>query len=194
MPDMIKDGNGSGCLAAVDCENRLNTYSTTETELSHESETNKRAYSVYAHAIPGTVDTGIMTIKNTSSTKNLIIEKMIISSEENTDALAMTAVHAQRNPSTVSGGLTLTPVNLNFSTNQTADATCLEDNDGSNALTVSGGNGIVSTRIMGGGMETVDFHGAIILGVNDTFGIKGYTDNAGKKVRVMVYFYYHEAE
>ena len=193
MPDTIKDAR-NGYTAAVDDENRLQVYATSESELSHESETNKRAYSVYAHAIPGTTDTGILTIQNTSTTHNLIIEKMIISSEENTSATAMTSVHAQRKPTTVSGGASVTPVNLNFSTNATADATCLDDNDGSNALTVSGGDEIISTRIMGGGMETVEFHGALILGVSDTFGIKGFTDNAAKKVRVMVYFYYHKGE
>jgi len=44
MADQIKDGIGNGYLAAVDNEHRLEVYSTIETEISHESETNQRAY------------------------------------------------------------------------------------------------------------------------------------------------------
>jgi len=191
MPDMIKDGTGKGYQAAVDSENRLKVYSTVESELSHESETNKEAYVLLAECTPGTTATGVCSIVNDSSTKNLIIDKIILATEENTTALAMTNFGFWRNPTTNSGGVAEVPINLNFASSLTPDCTCLEDADGT-TLTIAGGDSIATIRLMGASTHMLEFNGALILGNGSTFAIKSVTDNAGKKVRASIYFYFHE--
>lgn len=190
MADMIRDGQGKGYLSGVDSENRLKTYSTTESEISHESEVNTQAFVFMAECIPGINSTGVCSIINDSSTKNLIIQYVILSSEENTSATAMTSFGFWRNPTTNSGGVSITPVNLNFSSNNIPDCTCLHDDDGT-TLTIDGGNSVGTIRLMGATTQSYNFEGSIILKTNNTFAIKSKTENAGQKVRATIYFYYH---
>lgn len=138
MSDTIKDGKGRGYLTGVDPENRCLVYSTMENEISHESEINERAYVLVAECTPGITVTGLCSIVNTASTNNLIIEKVVLTTEENTSETAMTTFGFWRNPTTNSGGVAASPVNLNFSSNLAADTTCLKDADGT-TLTIGGG-------------------------------------------------------
>jgi len=186
----LKDGTGKGYLAKVGDNNKLRTYATTESEISYESEVNEQAYVLMAEATPGTTSTGVCSIVNDSTTTNLIIDKIILSTEENTSVTAMTNFGFWRNPTTNSGGVAATPVNLNFSSNLTADCTCLEDADGT-TLTISGGDSIKTIRMSNASTLTIDFNSSLILGKSNTFAVKCKTDNADKKVRAAIYFYFH---
>jgi len=117
MPDFIRDGSGKGYLAHVTSENKLRTYATTESEISYESETNKRAYTWSNVSYDYAAGDTILLVKNTSSTLNLLIDKIMASG----DTATTFTVHCPTcNTPT---GTAVTGVNMNRTSSGVADAT-----------------------------------------------------------------------
>ncbi len=178
MPDTIKDGN-SGNIAGVDIENRLKVYSTMESEISHESESNKRAYS-WSHSYNSSANDTVLLIKNTSSSLNLIIDKIIISSDTTTQFV----VHFPER--TTLSGTTVTGVNLNRATNITADAVAYGDETGN-----SQGDIMAQGIVLNNTPAIVPVDGSIVLGVNNEIAVDFVTATTALGM-VSIRGYYHE--
>jgi hypothetical protein len=97
----------------------------------------------------------------------------------------MTSFGIFKNP-TVTGGVSYTPVNLNFNSNNTLDATCYHSNDGASLLTCSGGSNLYTYRTNGPMTVSIDLHDSIILGTNSTLGIRVKATNTGTLIRVNI--------
>jgi len=78
MVDTIKDGTGKGYLVEVTKNNKLRAYCTNESEISFESETNEQAYTWTNVSYNYTAGDTILLVKNTNSTKNLLIQAIEI--------------------------------------------------------------------------------------------------------------------
>jgi len=180
MPDTIRDGQGHGSLAGVDSENRLKTYSTIETEISHESEVNKRVYT-WSHSYNSGANDTILWLKNTSTTKNLIIEKIVLSSDTTTHFI----IHF---PSTTASptGTAITGTNINRSSNNSAEATAYGDETGNT-------RGVVMAQgiILNNTPAIMPIDGSIILGVNDEIGIDFVSATTALGMAT-IRAYYHE--
>ncbi len=73
MPDMIKDGTGSGFLAAVDSNNRLRTYAKSASIQHVVSEHDEEAYQLIGVATLNTGTIPVLHITNNDSEKNMVI-------------------------------------------------------------------------------------------------------------------------
>jgi len=181
MPDMIKDGKGSGFLAQVNDENKLRTYSTTESEISYESETNFRSYSWTNVTYNYTAGDTILLVKNTSITANLIIDKIVVSGDVETEVV----IHSPT--CTTPTGTAVTGVNLNRTSSLTASATAK-----ANESTNSQANPIWKGRIDGNSTLNIELHGSIILGLNNCIAIDFTT--VGSACNVTILGYYHSTK
>ena len=179
MPDMIRDGVGKGYLAQVDVENRLDVYSTMESEISHESEVNNRAFT-WTHQYDSDDGDTIMLLKNTSSTLNLIIQAMVVGVTDTTN-------FTLHNPSnTTLAGSTITGTNLNLGSALSADASCYGDETGNTTGTV-----LMYGRFTADMAATVEFEGSIILGTSNELALN---IASGSNTSVTFIGYYHEVE
>lgn len=115
---IIEDGTGTGRKARVDTLNALRTSSTTTSEESFTSQVLEQCYqSTFATPIVNP-NGPIMYLKNTSSTKNLLILKVMVSSSADG-----TCVKFYKNPTgTPATTTTMNAVNLNFGSPEEADS------------------------------------------------------------------------
>jgi hypothetical protein len=176
MPDTIKDG-ASGNVAGVDDENRLKVYSTTEKEISHESETNKRAYT-FTHSYDYDAGDTIIWLKNTSSLYNLIIERVGLASDTTTKFIS----HFPNG--TTPAGTEITGTQLNRSSNNSADVQCYGDETG-NTQGVIEVQGIIpaNTTII------LPYDGSVVLGPNDEFAFDFVTAGTLGMATIRAYFH-----
>ena len=179
MPDMIRDGKGRGILAAVDKENRLNVYSTMEAEISHESEVNARAFT-WTHSYNSGANDTILWLKNTSSTLNLVIDKIVMSS----DATTKFVVHFPSG--TTAAGTGVTGVNLNRSSNATADASVYGDETGNTQGAI-----MAQGIILNNTPAILPVDGSIVLGINDEVAVDFVSATTALGM-VTIRAYYHE--
>ena len=119
MPMTIKN-SFDGNLAIVTPEGKLKTFSTTETESFYISKTNGEAYTwsvAYDYAAADT----LIWLRNDSTTKILIIETIILSSDTATQFILHFPVNA------TPAGTAVTGVNMNRGSVNVAEATCYRD-------------------------------------------------------------------
>ena len=185
MVDMIKDGKGKGYMAGVTESNRLEVSARQNERIYYASRDENGAYTVQLHVTMATGGTaeGIGYITNTGS-DNINIKEILLSTEEATTKLTKFGIW--RKP-TVSGGTTRAPVNLNFGSNNTPDATIKEATN-AGTVTVTSGTSLYTIRMEGQGSHLVDLHDAVILGTNDTLGIIANAATTGTKCIVNVMF------
>ena len=118
MPDIIRDGSGSGVSAKVDNDLRLHTRSVTETEEVHVNEEGD-AYNVNTGIITLTNDdeTPVLYLKN-NETKDLIISAIAVGfGSTNGTANNPATVTVVRNP-TVGTIITSTPTDVDINSNR----------------------------------------------------------------------------
>ena len=172
----IKDGTGSGNEARVDSKNRLRTYSVAESDLADASKEDGQAF-VISHqgfisiTTTGT-ETGILHIKNTSTTKvfeihsirtcGSVIQKWKLYKNSNAGTLITDQVAGNVN-------------NLNIASANEADMTVYK---GANAKTVSGGT-MLGHHINDVGHSEDLFEGSLILGTNDSIELSVELASAG---------------
>ena len=181
----IQDGKGRGYSAGVGNSNRLDVSARTNARIYYASRDESGAYTVQFHvtqATGGTVE-GIGYIENTGEDR-INIKEITFSTEE--PATQLTKFGVWRKP-TVVGGTDRDPVNLNFASNQTPDATIKEATN-SGTVTITGGTSLYTIRMMGAGSQTLDLHDAVILGSNDIIGILANAATTGTKTIVNVMF------
>ena len=178
--DIIKDGTGNGYLAQVDKEKRLKVYATTETEISHESESNNRAFT-WAYSYDYDAGDTIVLVKNTSSTLNLIMEKVLISSDTTTQIV----IHFPKD--TTLAGTLITGLNLNRASNNTAESLAYANETGNTQGEIMG-----TATVMPNTTIFVPMDGAVILGIGNEIAVDFLT--AGTFGSVSFRGYYHEVE
>jgi len=181
MPDTIKSGVGNGYLAEVTKNNKLRTYSTRQAEVAFESETNGQAYTWTNVSYDYAAGDTILLLKNTSPTKNLLIQAITISG----DTATTVTIHSPAclNPT----GTVVTGVNLNRQSGNTAEATAICDE-----TTNSQANIITVTKHNGSTLNIMPIEGAVVLGLNDCIAVDFTTD--GGAANVTIRGYYHEVD
>ena len=181
----IESGTGSGKQAGVTDDNKLRTYSTTESEISYESETNGQSYIWSAYVAPP-ADDNVIWLRNDSTTQNLIIEQIIIGSLLTSVQEIFIGTGTAANGA---GYATVTGVNLNAKSGKVALATCNSENGNADA----GGSATLSSThfVPATGTIVLDVKGSIILGYLDEISINTLTNTT---VAASIVGYYHEAE
>jgi len=180
MGIQIEDGKGSGSRCRVDSDNRIRAYSVVEPEIAYASEENGEAYAWTSVTYDyGAADT-ILLVKNTSTSKKLIIDSIVMTSD------TATIAHIHVPACTTPTGTAVTGVNLNTSSNNVAEATAKTD-ETTNAIGVVG---IVATVVLEADKTfTHDTRGTIVLGTNKCVAVDYVTD--GTAATVTITGYYH---
>jgi len=159
----IESGTGNGKMAQVNEENMLNVKSVTEPLIAHTSHDAGKAY--FAHSSYTTTDVTqrVLSIKNTSADKNLYIDKIYLA----TDTTCKWIV--EKVTAGTGAGTDVTPVNLNFTSGNTADGTF----KGNAEVTgITGATHLGHWNLLADTSDEIDFQGALILGQNDEIAIK----------------------
>ena len=179
---VLEDGKGSGKKAAVTSDNRLDVTAKTESRIYYESRDNQKAFSVYGKSnFVGITDANILYMKYTGDVDLHIKEIMFASNSPDAK------IEVYFDPTGVSGGTTVLPLNMNRGSALTSETTCL---NGAADLTgtVTTANEMFDVRLNNSSFNK-DFHSALILSKNTNIFILGSVATAGDKIRVMVYFY-----
>lgn len=106
MPEVIRDGTGSGSLARVDMNHRIRTHAVIETD-QHDANIRGDAYNINTGPITLTdaVDTPVMYLKNTEEVKCLQISAIAIGISASTSAVTTAAplaiITVVRNPTAI---------------------------------------------------------------------------------------------
>jgi len=181
---ILEDGKGKGYQAEVTANNRLNTSAKTESRIYYVSRDDKKAFSVYGKrnfAAGSQTNENILSLTYTGN--NFLFVKDIMFSSNSSDA----KVEVYFDATSISGGATILPLNLNTSSVLTSETTCL-----------TGGSDLTATVLSAKEMFDVrlnkssflmDFHSALILSHNQNILILGSVATAADKIRVMVYYY-----
>jgi hypothetical protein len=162
MGILIEDGKGKGNAAEVNADNQLVVKAVVESEIEFESRTDGQGYSWVSGTYDPDAGDTILLVKNTSTTKVLLIDKIYISTDTETRVI----VHAPTTNVTVAG-TTITGTNLNVISANVADATAARDETGNTqgALLWSGEVQATSDPYV------IDFGSALILGTNNSVGV-----------------------
>jgi hypothetical protein len=163
---VIKDGN-TGNVAKVTAENMLRTYSVTEAEIAHVSEEEGLAFSWSNVSYDYDALDTILLVKNTSATKKLIIDKVIISADVATVAVLHLPACATPTGTAVIG------VNLRRDSGNVADATAIGDE-----TTNTQANIIKNFQLLAATDTVYDTQGSIVLGQNDCIAVDFVTNGA----------------
>jgi uncharacterized protein YjbI with pentapeptide repeats len=158
----LVDGKGNCYVAEVNKDNQLSTFSITETEFEFVSKEKGLAFSWASGTYDPDAGDTVLLVKNTSSTKNLHIDTITISTDTETRAV----IHVPTADVTVAG-TTITGVNLNLTNSNVAEASAARDETGNTQ-----GNVVWSGEVQANSDPfLVDFAGALILGANNSVGV-----------------------
>ena len=193
MQLIIEDGAGTGKKAKVNDENKLITEATTIRSIEDQSLKGNS----YAFGLPlvnlTTVESRVLWLKNTSSTKNFHVEDFIYvwNGGNTTFARTMFATVYLGEVAPTANNFTSAGFNLNLTSPNIAQGELEVWNGAGTGMTIPspmpfGLNGIVPK-----GTFIVPAKGAFILGTNDslTIGLKGEEDGIGS---VIVFGYYKD--
>ena len=183
---MIEDGMGEGFKAKVDASNRLVVLSQVD-DLSSVSLQHGRAFISYIKRdTTGTGNEAIGAFQYNGS-HHAHIKKLIMSTTSSNGKFEFFI-----DPTSYSGGTSVTPFNLNRMSNVSSDMAVIS---GLTDITysVASANEMWGVRLnIGSGGTSAfvyDLEGSLILGPGDAFLIQGSTTNAGEKLRCAVYWY-----
>lgn len=184
MTGQILDGMGKGTRCSVSDDNRLDVSSRSYDRIYYFSRNGYAfIFDMHGKMATGGTEEPLGYIKYTGNEK-LIIDRVILTSHEPSDGLTQFCIYF--NPTTYSGGLALTPTNLNLASKNDIDNTSVHNNDGGNVVTLSGGSCAIHAAIKGPGTILVSTPG-IILGTNDVVGLMTNAATTDTKVRANIY-------
>jgi len=186
---VILDGKGKGYQVGVSSDNRLYVSSRSNDRIYYVSRDAELAFSVNWPLVQrvGGVTEGLGYLKYTGS-KKLYLNTVVCSTEE--PGTGMTKFGFWLG-STVSGGVSRNPININQGSNNTVSSLdCYCDEDGSGTpVSITLGSTFHTIRLSGINTYEIGFCDAVILGTNDVFAIKCAAATTGTKVRATVVFY-----
>ena len=183
MPDTIRDGKGRGYVAGVNDDNELLTSAKTKNVLAVVSARTGKAFTVYGkrNFLAADTNENIFYMKYTG-TGQLHIQSITFSSNSSS-----AKIEVYVDPTSVSGGASITPLTMNRGSGETSETTCLTG--GSDlTMTTTAANEIFDVRL-NKYTYSEDFDGALILSNGDELGILGEVATIGDKIRVMVQYY-----
>lgn len=172
----LEDGTGSGRLAKVNSDNQLETIAVVASEMEFESERHGDAFVLASGDFIAistlNTETGILHVKNTSSTKNLYIHSIRSCGTQiqkwklykNSDAGTLITDEAAGSSSP-----------LNLTSTKTIEANVYK---GANGKTVSGGT-MLEHWVNDVGHSQEEFEGALILGNGDSIELSVELATAG---------------
>jgi len=179
----INDGTGNNHAAKVNSENQL---SVVTMPAIGQASLNGDAYSW--NAISDNIDTTdcMILVSNTSSSRLLVIHKVFFQG----DIAGQLDFKLCSATSLTLAGTAITPVNLNRSNIKTAPALAFADETASPATTIFYTHyQTLPYAAVAGIMNTIDFGDAVILGLDDCFGIDTILEPAaGFEATVFGYF------
>jgi hypothetical protein len=178
----IEDGVGSGKLVKVTPRNRLDVSSAAFAEVHLVAAKDAQTY-LWTSSYSATSGDEIIYVKNTSKTKLLIIDEIIL-------GCVATAQFAVYTATGTAAGTSITGRNTNRTSGNTADVTSLGD-AAVTGLTI--GDRLSITRVPANDSKVLDLKDAIILGLDDAITIT-YTAGAGNTVDATILGYYDTAE
>ncbi len=190
MPNTIRDGTGQGYLAKVDENNRLEAYVIDRCDCTDNSvrlgESYEFATGTFVTLANDTNEHGIIYLKNTSTTKRLMIHELRTCGT----ATAKWIMYKNDTGGTlISDANAGTEINHNFSSPHVADADVWAAS--ASGKTRSGGSQM-SQHIDEEGHSEINFVGALILGQGDSLTLTATLANAaaGDQVCVSIHAYY----
>jgi hypothetical protein len=191
----IRDGAGNGYLAKVDKDQKLTVYSTSASQQHVVSESAQQAYQVIGTVTPLSGTAPILHIKNTSSTKSIVvtyIRHQVLDPSGGTalpNASCYFKVALGRTYS--SGGTEVTPVNVFAGSGNTADVTAYS---GASAITLAGTASEIDrwyTKAEGD-MSSFNKEGALIIPPSQTIECSYVSDHTSGTVYTRVSFLMEE--
>ena len=177
----IEDGKGSGRQASVSNVQRLNVSAKTQSRIFYATRDFGLGFVAVYDPISAVAGDHIVYLKNSSTTKNLFITNVELSSVEAAvfKTFGVTG--------TAASGELITPANLNRSSNLNAEATCMRGDTAITGLTTDNLLGI--SRNSANGETDEDYKGALILGPNDAIVIEYDSGTAGS-CSASIFFWY----
>lgn len=164
--------------AKVNSHAQLKVYATTESGVSHESESHGNAYA-WVHAYNYAAADTLLWLRNDDPVQNLVIDWITISGDTTTQF----AIHC---PSTTAqAGTAVTGTNLNRASGKVALATAIGAETGNTQANV-----VLQGFLTGNGVVNVPVEGAVILGYLDEIAVDFVT--VGTMGIVAIRGYYHD--
>jgi hypothetical protein len=174
----IDDGTGSGSQVKVTTDNRLDTSSRSNPRVYYVSRNDGQAYT-WSSAFSTATGEETISIKNTSTTKNLYIDSIRVGSA---NAAVWTLFQVT---SGTAAGTTLTATNLNLTSSNAADSASF----GNASVTGSLAGPVLDyIRTAANGEQELSLSDALILGQNDEIAIT-YTGSTGLTETVIEGFF-----
>ena len=170
----------SGKIPEVTSDHQLLVAGVVESEVGFVSETKGKAFSWYSGFTTGGTDVEVLSLKNTSTNDNLIIDQIIVSADA---ACIFTLFEVT---SGTAGGTSITGKNLNLGLGLSASQIAY----GNAAVTGSlSGDNIASVSTVANDNTVIDVKSGLVLGQDSEIAI---TASANTVVRVTVIGHYKE--
>jgi hypothetical protein len=177
MGFQIEDGRGKGLIAAVTEGGQLLVKSENHPLQQHYSEMDGQAYQVVGDIVAGVggaATFNVLHITNISATMKLNVTYIRLQIVDADATMPDDGTYFQIGVghTYTSGGTIVTPVNVNRTSGNTADANCYDNNP-----TTDGTFTEIDRYYPTGDGDTVTYNkeGSVILGLNDTIGIRCVT-------------------
>lgn len=181
MGIQIEDGLGRGFSAQVDSEGHLVVDALVITDIAHISDAHGQSFSWSSGSYnPGTTGDTILLVKNTSTTRNLFIIGITISSAVETRVV----VHIPTTVVTTPAGTAITGTNLNSSSNNVAEAIAKRDETNNVQGNILWSGEIQATTLP----YSLPLFGAVIIGQNDSIAVDYVADPTACDVTILGYF------
>jgi len=174
----IEDGKGSGKIAAVTFENRLQVESKSSARDFFISKDDGQSYHVISEDATAVANEETIYIQNTSTTKNLFIDHITLATD------TANKFRLKYVTGTAAGGSALTAQNLNKTSSNAADAITR----GSGSVTGLTDDGdLVITRVSADDTGEMEFDDKLILGQNDAVAVE---TEANAAVEITIDFHF----
>jgi hypothetical protein len=193
MPQTIRDGKGRGNVAAVNSDNKLMVYSQSSSNQHSISEETQQAYQCIGTATLASGTVVALHIKNTSSTKNMVVSYI---RHQVIDPSGGTAVPNASNYFKIalgrtytSGGSEVTPVNVYAGSGNTAEVTAYDS-----APTLAGTASEIDRNYTQSeaNMQSFNKEGALIIPPNQTIELSYVGDQTNGTLYTRISFYMEE--
>lgn len=181
----IEDGMGRGNVAGVSKDNRLMVAAKVNNRGYYVSRDEQRLFNAVFSDASATATNYVAYIKNTSTTRRLVIEFIRVEGVGGATPPIWRVVTAT---GTATGGTAVTAVNMNRGSAISAEATLLADNIGG---FTAGTPLIASVRHPSNDSKQIDFDDTLILGQNDAIAIQ-YFAGTTAEASVTIRFYYED--
>lgn len=176
----LEDGKGRGHIAGVSKDNRVMTSAKVNTRGYYVSRDDQRLFNAVFEDASAAAGDYVAYIKNTSTTRRLVIDLFRIGAVNAAIFKVVTAT------GTATGGNAVTSVNMNRGSSITPEATLLADAVGGFA---AGTPLIVKVRTPAATSFDINFDDTLILGQNDAIAVEYDVGTTGEASVTLRYYF-----